>query len=585
MQHLPLRRLLALSLCAFACFCLLSGTALAKDMIPGQSGSAQQLADSASTATPAYSSSDASVVKVNASTGALKAKKAGSATVTLAQGNRKKTLSITVYPINKVKANKPTAVKTLKITQPAANTAQLSWGKSSNASGYVVYSKVSGSYVPVDMVSGASAKTCKLEGLAVNSTVDCVVAAYKKVTVTKKVKTKVKVKSGADKGKTKTVYKKVKVKQVALAANSPYATMVVTDDNSALTNASSVIFARKQITIVRKSNAESSASIVGQVEGKKLLSSKLRYSISNSSVASVDKTGVVTSKVKKSANCTLTVTAHNGVSAKIKVKILSKLDLSKYTMQAHRGDANAAPENTIAAFCKAAENGFKAIEFDVWETYSGDLVISHNKNLQTIYGVDMDVREVNCDPTSSNYIGNFKAVSGSNVSSYGALTIPTFEDVVRIAAAFNMSLDVHLKNPDDDVISQEGLDFILSTLERYGVTQKSLLAVQTQGMVEVVTAQKQVPVKFVITLNYSGFDLSGENYDSGARAAAEFAAKSGCSSVSLHYVNKNRYTTQLIDYIHSLGLTVGTWDIDSVKRICYSIDVGIDELTTDTTGY
>lgn len=585
MQQQHLRRLLALFFCTAACFCLACGTALAKDMIPGQSGSAQQLMDVASTETPVFSSSNASVVKVNASTGAIKAKKTGSAKITLTQGERKKSMSITVYPINKTKANKPNAVKTLKMTQPVANTAQLNWGKSSNASGYVIYRKVDGSYTPVELVSSASTTTCSLSGIAANSTVDCVVAAYKKVTVINKVKTKVKIKSGANKGKTKTVYKKVKSAQFALAANSPYATMIVTDESSTSTNAASVSFDRKQITIVRTSSGSAYANVVAQDQDKKLLSTKLRYSISDSSVASVDKTGLVTSKTKKNASCTLTVTAHNGVSAKIKVRILSKLSLAKYGISAHRGDAASAPENTIAAFYKAAANGFSAIEFDVWETYSGDLVISHNKSLESIYGVDKDIREVNCDPSSPNYIGNFKAIGGNKAGDYGMLTIPSFEEVIRIAAAFNLKVDIHLKNPDDDALSQEGLDTIVSTVQHYGLASKSLIAAQTPGMVEVAASQKSVPVKFVLTNTYSGYDLSSGAYEENVRAAAQFAANSGCSSISLHFTSRTRYSAQLIDYIHSLGLTVGTWDIDTAKRICYAIDAGVDELTTDTVEY
>lgn len=565
------------------CFACASSPAFAKDMIPGQSGSASYLASSSSAELPVYSVSDSSIVKINASTGALTAKKAGKATVTMTQGDRKKTLSIRVYAVNNVKANRPKTVSALKIAQKDASTATLTWKKSSNASGYIVYSKTSGSYKAVDSVNNVATTSCELNGLKAQSMVDCVVVAYKKVTIANKVKIKTKDKKT---GKTKTSYKTVKSTELVLASKSPYATMLVTDDSSTAANAASIQFARKQITILRKGSGDSCASVVPQVEGKELADSRLRYSVSDDSVASVDaKTGVVTSKSKKAASCTLTVTAHNGVSAKIKVNVLAALKLSDRSVFAHRGDSSSAPENTIAAYYKAAQNGFKAIEFDVWETYSGDLVICHNKSMEAIYGVDMDIREVNCDPSSPNYVGNFPVKSGNALDSYGILTVPTFEETMRIASAFKLSVSLHLKNPDDDLLSEEGLATIMSTLERYNLTSSAEIDVQSAGMVDLLTAkQSAVPVTFVLT-STNGFDLEGNHYEAGVREAGAYAASKGCKRMSIHYLTKTLYTAQLIDYLHSLGLEVGTWDIASAKKICYSLDVGIDELYIESIDY
>ena len=53
-------------------------------------------------------------------------------------------------------------------------------------------------------------------------------------------------------------------------------------------------------------------------------------------------------------------------------------DLSRPIIIAHRGDKTHAPENTLAAFKMAAENGADAIEFDVKLTADGRVIVLHD---------------------------------------------------------------------------------------------------------------------------------------------------------------------------------------------------------------
>jgi glycerophosphoryl diester phosphodiesterase len=53
-------------------------------------------------------------------------------------------------------------------------------------------------------------------------------------------------------------------------------------------------------------------------------------------------------------------------------------DLPRPVIIAHRGDKTHAPENTLAAFKSAAENGADAIEFDVKLTADGRIIVLHD---------------------------------------------------------------------------------------------------------------------------------------------------------------------------------------------------------------
>lgn len=55
---------------------------------------------------------------------------------------------------------------------------------------------------------------------------------------------------------------------------------------------------------------------------------------------------------------------------------------------AHRGARDRAPENTLAAFEAALDDGVRAIEFDVQVTADGIAVLCHDDHLQRVSGAD-----------------------------------------------------------------------------------------------------------------------------------------------------------------------------------------------------
>ena len=68
--------------------------------------------------------------------------------------------------------------------------------------------------------------------------------------------------------------------------------------------------------------------------------------------------------------------------------------LSAFEIIAHRGGADEAPENTIAAAKLALANGADAIEGDVHLTKDGRLVVIHDLNTQRTTGVEGKIEEM-----------------------------------------------------------------------------------------------------------------------------------------------------------------------------------------------
>ena len=58
---------------------------------------------------------------------------------------------------------------------------------------------------------------------------------------------------------------------------------------------------------------------------------------------------------------------------------------------AHRGSSARAPENTLAAFRLAVEEGADGVELDVMRCGSGELVVCHDERLGRLAGLDWEV--------------------------------------------------------------------------------------------------------------------------------------------------------------------------------------------------
>lgn len=61
---------------------------------------------------------------------------------------------------------------------------------------------------------------------------------------------------------------------------------------------------------------------------------------------------------------------------------------------AHRGFSSEAPENSYASFALAAEGDFYGIECDVWKSKDGIYVVSHDGNMERMYGIGRNIPDI-----------------------------------------------------------------------------------------------------------------------------------------------------------------------------------------------
>lgn len=141
--------------------------------------------------------------------------------------------------------------------------------------------------------------------------------------------------------------------------------------------------------------------------------------------------------------------------------------LTKPAIFAHRGASAHAPENTMAAFELAFDQGADALEFDVMLSVDGEVVIIHDPTVDrtttgTGYVKDMSYRTLSMLDAGSFYN-----------SEYRGETIPTLEQVL-LEFGSKIFLNIELKNditPFDQLPTK-----VIGLIKQYNLQDQVLLS-------------------------------------------------------------------------------------------------------------
>ena len=107
---------------------------------------------------------------------------------------------------------------------------------------------------------------------------------------------------------------------------------------------------------------------------------------------------------------------------------------------AHRGANAYAPENTLASFRLAAEQGADAIEFDVRATADGHLVVIHDASLERTTDRDGEIGSLTLAEIRRADAGGWRGPA------FRGERVPTLEEVLDVARG-RLLVDIELKVP------------------------------------------------------------------------------------------------------------------------------------------
>ncbi|MCR5430096.1 MAG: fibronectin type III domain-containing protein [Eubacterium sp.] len=145
----------------------------------------------------------------------------------------------------------------------------------------------------------------------------------------------------------------------------------------------------------------------------------------------------------------------------------------EYELVAHRGLSAEAPENSMPAFQRAVDAGFKHIELDIRRCKekadgTADWVISHDETLKRLCGVDKKVSDMYLDE-----IKNYSYTAGNNINQYSNVKVVSLQELISyIKKVKNQGLDVdwriELKKLEDEEKAQIE-DEVVEPIKKAGV--------------------------------------------------------------------------------------------------------------------
>ena len=213
---------------------------------------------------------------------------------------------------------------------------------------------------------------------------------------------------------------------------------------------------------------------------------------------------------------------------------------------AHRGASRAEPENTLAAFARAAAMGSDAVELDVRRTADGAMAVHHDAALA-------DGRLI-CE------------LRAADLPSH----VPLLPDALDACAGMWVNIEIKnwFEDPDYDD-SDRMAAAVADHLAARGEDDRWLISSFTRHTIDASRALRPtVRTAWLVTV------VGDDEIDKVARGLAT------AGHTALHpYVHT--LTRQGVEACHAHGLQVNTWTCDDPARMAELLDWGIDGICTN----
>jgi glycerophosphoryl diester phosphodiesterase len=253
-----------------------------------------------------------------------------------------------------------------------------------------------------------------------------------------------------------------------------------------------------------------------------------------------------------------------------------KLIAEKPLIIAHRGASALAPENTLAAFRQAIEDGADGIEFDVRLAKDGVPVVIHDADLKRLADKKGRVSSYTSQELQTFDVGswfNSKYRRKAN-DQFTRETVPTFPQVLRFLEDYKGLIYVEMK---------------CKKAETGALVQAVCLIIEQTNMLARIILK---------SFNLNALDQA-RDFIPEVRTAALFspkiltivrkrkhilqkAEKCGADEISLHY---SLATKELVKRAENKGLTTIIWTADNSVWVKRALDLGISAIITNNPAH
>ncbi len=225
----------------------------------------------------------------------------------------------------------------------------------------------------------------------------------------------------------------------------------------------------------------------------------------------------------------------------------------------HRGASGYAPENTIAAFEKAAELGATMVEFDVMLTEDKIPVVIHDENIKRTTNGKGLVNTFDYQSLQSYDAGRWFS------KKFKEQRIPTFEQVLTRLDALNLQANVEIKPIKGD--ESATVAQVLSCINQFWPLDKPELLISSFDYSVLEQVRQLAPDQPLGLLMHEW--------------QSDWLAKAQAIDCITIHLNYKILTSKRIDEIKQQGYPILAYTVNRVRKAQKLFKMGVDSIFSD----
>ena len=234
---------------------------------------------------------------------------------------------------------------------------------------------------------------------------------------------------------------------------------------------------------------------------------------------------------------------------------------SKPFVVAHRGSSGSAPENTLASFRLALEEGAESLELDVRMTRDFHLVVHHDQNVRrTTNGSgfiwEKTLQEIRLLDAGSWFSPRFKGEQIPTLRQVLELAPPHVQINIEAKTDGDPRAGIHMEESCILIVLEKGAEdrVLISSFDHKFLKRMHDLypAIKTGALYVPVRDVRKTPSSLSRSIGISAF---------------------GCSLAQLR--------KRFVDDAHALGVTVACYTVNTPEQLSKAVNVGVDAVITD----
>jgi glycerophosphoryl diester phosphodiesterase len=237
---------------------------------------------------------------------------------------------------------------------------------------------------------------------------------------------------------------------------------------------------------------------------------------------------------------------------------------------AHRGAGGDYPENTLVSFQAAADAGAEYFELDVHMTRDGEIVVSHDDNLERNCGARGVIRELTWAEVARADAGaRFSPDGGKSFPFRGrGIAVPRLADVFAAFPRARMLIEIKQTAPSLVAHLHEVID-------RAAMRRRVLLASEHDEPIrEIHALAPEIPTNLP-------YYAVAEFLQALAARSDTYRPRGDALQIPIEYEGWKLVSPESIAYAHRVGLEVHVWTVNEESEMRALLEMGVDGIISD----